>query len=140
MEPNTISDLRCDTEPGDRCHELTMEIQKLTRRTKTVLALAAALAWLPAQAQAAPDRPELWHYGQDWGWGHMIFGSVMMLLVWGAIIVGIVMLVRWLSGGQSPVPTSAPARNRALEILQERFARGDIDEAEFEKRKRLLSD
>lgn len=105
-----------------------------------MLGLAAALAWLPAQAQATTDRPDLWHYGQDWGWGHMVFGSVMMLLVWGAIIVGIVMLVRWLSASQAHAPISTPARNRALEILQERFARGDIDEAEFEKRKRLLSD
>jgi putative membrane protein len=29
--------------------------------------------------------------------------------------------------------------NRALEILEERFARGEIDKEEFEERKQLLS-
>ena len=78
--------------------------------------------------------------GWDWGWGHMIFGSLMMVLFWGGIIVVIVLAVRWLGSGSSHGTMPATSRNKALDILQERFARGEIDKEEFEERKRLLSD
>lgn len=65
------------------------------------------------------------------GWG-MGFGGLFMLLFWGAVIVGVVVLVRWMldqsKGGKS-----------ALRILQERYARGEIDKAEFDERKRNLA-
>lgn len=65
------------------------------------------------------------------GWG-MGFGGLFMLLFWGAIIVGAIALVRWMldqsKGGKS-----------ALQILQERYARGEIDKAEFDERKRNLA-
>lgn len=105
-----------------------------------LLALSFAIATLPAHAQVATERPDYWHYGGGWGWGHMIFGSVMMLLFWGVVIVGIVIVVRWLAGGSSQESGSSPARRRSLDILEERFARGEIDKEEFEERKRLLSD
>jgi putative membrane protein len=54
-----------------------------------------------AQAQDYADRPGYWHYGGDWGWGHMLFGSLMMILFWGGIIVLIVLAVRWLGGGSA---------------------------------------
>ena len=70
----------------------------------------------------------------------MIFGSVMMVLFWGGIIVAIVLAVRWLGSTTSQGTIPAASRNKALDILQERFARGEIDKDEFEERKRLLSD
>lgn len=108
--------------------------------TYVSLVLTVALVSLPAYAQSATERPYSWHYGGDWGWGHMIFGSMMMLLFWGVIIVGVVIVVRWLTGGPSQESRSSPARKRALDILEERFAQGEIDKEEFEERKRLLSD
>jgi putative membrane protein len=69
----------------------------------------------------------------------MAFGSLMMFLFWGGIILIVVLAVRWSSTGSSPGATQIP-RKTALEILQERFAPGDIDKEEFEERKRLLSD
>lgn len=110
------------------------------RGTCGLLALAAATTTLPAYAQAAAERPDYWHYGGNWSWGHMMFGSVMMLLFWGVIIVGIVIVVRWIAGGPSRESGSSPPRRRALDILEERFAKGEIDKEEFEERKRLLSD
>ncbi len=104
-----------------------------------LLAFSITLAGLPVHGQVAAERPDYWHYGGDWGWGHMIFGSVMMLLFWGVIIVGIVIVVRWLAGGVSQQSGSS-SQKRSLEILEERFARGEIDKEEFEERKRLLSD
>ena len=102
---------------------------------------AAAAAWapLPALAQAAADRPTYWHSGWDWRWGHMFFGSLMMILFWGGLILVILLAVRWLGGGTSH-GAGSPSVRRPLDILQERFARGEIDQEEFEKRRHLLSD
>lgn len=100
----------------------------------------AALASVPAFAQqAAADRPEYWHYGWDWGWGHMLFGFLMMVLFWGGLALVVVLAVRWLGGGSTDRAVPAGGKT-ALDILQERFARGEIDKGEFEERKRVLSD
>lgn len=109
------------------------------RRQLTNLALAppAALISMPAFAQTLADRPDYWHYG--WGWGHMIFGSVMMIIFWGGIILAIVLAVRWLGRESGRGAESQPRTKAPLDILHERFARGEIDKEEFEERKRLLS-
>lgn len=78
-----------------------------------------------------------WHDG--WGWGHMFFGSFMMLLFWGALIVLVVLAVRWFGHGSTRVDEKSSGGSRALEILEERFARGEIDKEEFEERRRTLS-
>ncbi|MDZ4254891.1 MAG: SHOCT domain-containing protein [Sulfuritalea sp.] len=65
-----------------------------------------------------------------WGWG-LGFGPVFMLLFWGLLIVGIIALIRWLGKGSSP----SQARERtAVEIVQERYARGEIDRQEYEQK------
>lgn len=67
------------------------------------------------------------------GWG-MGLGFLFMLLLWALVILGIVALVRWLQ-----TPTEGPRHNKtALEILRERYARGEIDREEFEQKKRDL--
>jgi putative membrane protein len=84
----------------------------------------------------AQERPWEWPGGGHpmmfmWGaWG--IGMMVMMLLFWGVVIVGLVLAVRALRR-----PDSA-AGDRALDILRERYARGEIDTQEFETRKRDL--
>ncbi|HCX32533.1 MAG TPA: electron transporter RnfE [Rhodocyclaceae bacterium] len=73
-------------------------------------------------------------HGMGWGWGFL--GMVPMLLWWALLILGIAVLVKWLMGsspGRSP-----PNENRALEILRERYARGEIGKDEFEQKKRDL--
>jgi len=78
-----------------------------------------------------------WHEGL--GWRHMFFGSFMMLLFWGGLIILIFVAVRWMGAG-SPRGNGGPASgNRALDILDERYARGEIEKQEYEERRRLLS-
>ncbi|HHC07703.1 MAG TPA: SHOCT domain-containing protein [Actinobacteria bacterium] len=69
-------------------------------------------------------------------WGPwMGFGGLWMLL----IVVGIVLLVIWAARGVAEGGGSgASSPKRALEILDERFARGEIDEEEYRTRRRLL--
>ena len=73
-----------------------------------------------------------WRMHPMWGWGvGMMF---MMLLFWGAILVAAVVCVRWLLG-----QTKNAQGDSALNILRERFARGEIEKDEFETKKRQLS-
>ena len=68
------------------------------------------------------------HWGGDFG---MAFGGgwIFMILFWGLIILGVVYLVKILLGG----PTNQEKRNEsAQEVLEKRFARGEISKEEFE--------
>jgi len=60
---------------------------------------------------------------------------LFVLLFWGLVIAGIVLGIRWL------VRQSQDSRpDQALEILRQRYARGEIGKEEFEaKRKDLLT-
>lgn len=110
------------------------------RALAAFLVLIVVLLALPALAQA-PGNPPGWGYWHDgWGWGHMLFGSLMMILFWGGLILLIVLAVRYLghgSAGGGERPTGGA--KTPLQILEERFARGEIDKEEFEQRKRALS-
>jgi putative membrane protein len=67
-----------------------------------------------------------------WGAGGLVM-MLMMLVFWGLVIAGLVLGVRWLAGQGRP-----DRRDEALEILRQRYARGEIDKQEFETRKRDL--
>ncbi len=101
---------------------------------------AVVFASVAAHAQTAPDRPYYWHDG--WGWGHMILGPLMMIVFIAVVIVVVVLAVRWLGGAGhgAAAPPHAPPGKTPLDILSERFARGEIDKDEFEERKRALSE
>lgn len=71
-----------------------------------------------------------------WGWGW--FGVVHMVLWWFLIILGIVVLAKWLFGG-GPGPGRGAVEQRALEILAERYARGEIDKQEFEQKRKDIT-
>jgi putative membrane protein len=67
----------------------------------------------------------------------MITGFAMMMLL---VMGGIIFLVVW-GIGQTAGNASRgdrPSGTRALEILEERFARGEIDRQEFESRRNDL--
>ncbi|MFQ5830697.1 MAG: SHOCT domain-containing protein [Candidatus Methylomirabilia bacterium] len=74
-----------------------------------------------------------------WGWGGlgMGLGWVFMLLFLGLIIVAVALVLRWArdQGRQAP---SGEAGTAALEILKQRYARGEIDREEFEAKKQDL--
>lgn len=64
------------------------------------------------------------------------FGFGFGMLFWVVIIVGIVALAIWLWG--NPRDTSKTGSKDALEILKERYARGEIDKDAYLERKREL--
>ena len=71
-------------------------------------------------------------YGMGW------FGSIMMIVFWIALIVGIVLLIRWLVVSTRTASHGTSSGDSALEILKRRYARGEIDKQEFEEKKRDL--
>ena len=73
-------------------------------------------------------------WGGGWGGGNMFgFGLIGLVLV----IVIAVLVARSRSGG--PGPAGRTEEDRAMAILRERYARGEIDKAEFDTRKRDLT-
>ena len=75
--------------------------------------------------------------GHDYGWGWgMGFGTISVVLFWVLVILGIVILVKWIVAGSSGA--GQPPVKSALDILKERYARGEIGREEFEQKKRDL--
>ena len=103
---------------------------------------AGALLFSPALAvaQEIPSHP---HYGGHmWGNGMRgggIFGPLLMIFYIALLVAVLVIVVRWLSGTSlgGHLPPSR-AESNALDILKERFARGEIDRDEFDERRRAL--
>ena len=76
-----------------------------------------------------------------WGSGGMgWFGGIFMLAFWVLILVGLVFVIRWLVQTTSKKGNSGQHGSRAMEILKERYARGEIDKTQFENMKRDLTD
>lgn len=75
-------------------------------------------------------------YGMMGGFG---FGGIFMILWWVILIAGVVALVRWLGSSASGTAGSGGGHRQPLDILKERYARGEIDEQEYQKIKRELT-
>ncbi len=75
-------------------------------------------------------------YGHGFGWGGMIFGGVMMLIFWGSLIALIFWGVRSLiSHNDVRQSRTGMAPLSAREILDQRYARGEITRDEYESMK-----
>lgn len=85
-------------------------------------------------------------YGPDWGmmggwsggawWGP--FGMIIWLLILALIVAGIVWLVRSAAlsaGGQAQLKRRSPG----LDILEERYARGEINRDEYLQKKQDIA-
>jgi putative membrane protein len=98
------------------------------------IAGVAAVA-LPMAAQA---QERAWDGGWHpmWGmWGAWGIGMLLVMLTfWVLVVVGLIALVRWLATQRRELRTDT-----ALEILRQRYARGEINKDEFDARKRDLS-
>lgn len=78
-------------------------------------------------AYGGPRVIDMWHWNGMGAWGWM-----MMAAFWLIVIALVIWTVRSTTG---PPPRD---ENQALRILDERFARGEIDQNEYEERRRVL--
>ena len=87
--------------------------------------------------------PMMGYYGgygygpmMGWGYGGGWLGWILMALFWVLVIVGIITLIRWLShGGRRGWHNHG---HSAIDVLKERYAKGEIDRKEFEEKKKDL--
>ena len=89
----------------------------------------------------------MWGHGFNgfggFGWAGMLFGGLMMLLFWGGLIALIFFAVRSFaqsSSGQDRAHSTGvrSSGGNALDVLKERYARGEITKEEFEDIRRDL--
>ena len=80
------------------------------------------------------------NYG-EWGPGNMMGffgGGIMMLFFWVLLIIFIVWIVREVRGKSFHSDSGSDSSLKALEILKERYAKGEIEKKEFEEKKKDL--
>jgi putative membrane protein len=79
----------------------------------------------------------MWHWmGDGFGWG---VGMLVMALFWLLFAAALVWIVRAVWDRRAVREGPGPHPESPLEILQRRYARGEIDRAEFEEKRRDLS-
>jgi len=72
--------------------------------------------------------------------GYFGFGWLFMLLFWVFVVAGIVWLVLAIARSQGTAGPTAESGSRALRILEERLARGEIDTEEFRTRRAAIEE
>lgn len=99
---------------------------------------AAAIAVVLAFGAPALADPSVGDYGYHpmMGWGGWFLGPLMMLVIIAALVGAALVVARVL--GWHPASGSGAPEDRSLVILRERFARGEIEQAEFEARRKAL--
>ena len=66
--------------------------------------------------------------------GGNIWGFVFMLLMMALVIAGIIAIVHYLNHGA----THPGKQDSALDLLEKRYAKGEIDKKEFEEKRTIL--
>jgi putative membrane protein len=82
-----------------------------------------------------------WDMGLGLGWGGWLVGGLLMLLFWGGVIALAFFAIRALMrSGQGRAAHGSPRQGgeEALDIAQERYARGDISREEYLELKQTL--
>ena len=98
----------------------------------TVTLLSSSIA-----ASAQQDGTWRMHDGMGWGWGGMWLWPLFMLAALALLVAIMVFLARWLGGDRAAGPE---APRTARDLLDERYARGEIDRDEFLRRRPDLAD
>lgn len=77
-------------------------------------------------------------YHDDFGgWGYALM-FIGMALFWGLLIVGIILLIRYVTHPFPAARGGGPPLTSAEALLAERFVRGEIDEQEYRSRLSIL--
>jgi len=75
-----------------------------------------------------------WGYGVGWVMG------IINIIFWVAVIIGVVYLIKWLSSSSKQKGQEGKSVDSALDVLRERYAKGEISREEFEEKKKVLKE
>jgi len=107
---------------------MTTEIPMMSEAWWWLLGIVRSSGALQAQ-----ERMYEWHWEMHpmwwWGWGMI----AMMFLFWVLFVVGLIVGIRWLIG-----KGNEQKQDSAIEILRQRYARGEINKEEFEAKRKDL--
>lgn len=82
------------------------------------------------------------HHGMGWGWGWAGWFGLLQVLLFALLLAAVVVVFVRFGGAQFSESggglTDTRTRDPALGTLRERYASGEIDEEEFERRRRVL--
>lgn len=101
----------------------------------TATSATAQLGEIPERYGSPYHGHEMMWGDSQWGGFGMFLGPIFMILLVVGIVVGIIYVLRLFGTGIAP-----QSNDRALALLNERFAKGEIDTEEFTARKKALLD
>ncbi len=108
-------------------------MSRIARVTVAMLSGVTAPAWAEERPWAPWGMHPMWGFWGLWGVGMML----VMLVFWGLVIAVLVVGLRRLLGFGRALETGT-RHDAALDILRQRYARGEISKEEFEAKKRDL--
>ncbi|WPZ37175.1 SHOCT domain-containing protein (plasmid) [Thalassobaculum sp. OXR-137] len=103
---------------------------------KIVATVVIVIAFLSGGSVIAEPNYSEYGYHPMMSWGGWFMGPVMMLIFIAFLVGAVLLIARFL--GWHPASGDGRSGDRSLSILRERFARGEIDQAEFETRRKAL--
>jgi putative membrane protein len=106
-----------------------------TITTSAIFALYSGAAWAQQSTESDCNNWGSHMMGGNMGWLGTFFGALIILLILASTIAYIVFLIRWQSGSLNRNNKHSQTPH---EILEERFARGEIEKDEFEQRRHIL--
>jgi putative membrane protein len=116
----------------------TRGVRSLVVVVLAALALAVVGGMILTHATVPDATTWGWHDGMwsdghaaGWGWGMVLFG-----LLWMALLVGLPVYLAYRLLART---RTSDTEDSALAVLEERYARGEIDDDEFERRRRRLT-
>ncbi len=102
------------------------------RSTAAIIALLASAASAAAAWAQGPGPGWMHDWGTGWGWGGMWLGPLFMIVPLALLVALMVVLVRWLGGSNDD---GGQRVRTARDFLDERYARGEIDREEYQRRR-----
>jgi putative membrane protein len=122
-----------------------MKMSSITKESAVLIGIVSAVMTGTTALAQPPGGPQGYPYGpgmMGWsGWYGMILGPLFMIIVLAAVIAVTALLLRWIGGPWHGPPHSTQTPGRTpLDILKERYARGEIDKTEFDERRRVISE
>jgi len=88
-------------------------------------------SWMMGRGTMGPGMMGWNPLGYGFGWGRMLAGSLLFLVFIGLTVLGVYYLV-------TDRGITEPSRDRSIELLRERYAKGEINEDQFRKMKEAL--